>query len=69
VEEDCGEGQGLRAVEPREEEEEEEEERQLRRSCGADKTCEFLRIVAKTSDLFVEREIKIQFCEIRKDCK
>jgi uncharacterized pyridoxamine 5'-phosphate oxidase family protein len=31
-------------------------------ACGADGTCEFLRLVAKQSDQFLEQRIKIKLC-------
>jgi len=36
--------------------------RQLRASCDADKTCLFLRLVAKMSDRFPEQRIDIKYC-------
>jgi hypothetical protein len=38
------------------------EERQFCVSCGADKTCVFLRLVTKMSDRFLEQRVNIEFC-------
>jgi hypothetical protein len=37
-------------------------EHQLGRSCGAENMCAFLRLVAKTSDRFLELRMNIKFC-------
>jgi hypothetical protein len=37
-------------------------ERQLCGNCGANKTCVFLRLVAKMSDRILEQGINIKFC-------